>query len=260
MIELVKSINPPAYSKKNRGAFFNIIGRIGDTVKEDIGLVSKAFSPLLSSKKNLEEHGVSLGIKQLPYETDKDYRGRVATAGVYLGERGIRGQIYKILEQTVLGRFSFIEAPISSFRLGYSPIGDSMLGAGSFIVIKVRNLLDSEKSFLFGVLDDVLDPDIQIEILPWVNSVLNPVSLDLLLLNGGAKWVRKQLIDIAETEVALLPYDGFSVGRSVLGASLLWGKDEVLLLVYSELEKIKEVEDRLKVLLENISWRVIANE
>jgi len=167
MDDIIKTINPPGRDKPNRGAIFNIIGRVYYIVKTDIKKTSNAFFPLLCDSGMLKKHAASLNIPGFPYEEEGDYRARTATAVGFIENRGTRGQVIQYLDKIVPQRYSLFEGPVMSFRVGYSRLGLAALGSGSFLNIKVRDLISTEADYIYAALDSILDPDIQISIIQW---------------------------------------------------------------------------------------------
>ena len=259
MTELIEKLNPPGISKKRRGSLFRIIGRVGDTVNSDMNKVSRSFFPFLCDESKLKRHAAALNILQFPNESTDDFRTRVASGGKWMEERGLREQFYSILDSIVPGRYDVFEAPKNSFRVGFSQIGVDRIGNGTFIVIKVRDLQNEDYDRLFSILDNILDPDIEIIIIPWITANLSDLTLDQIRLYGGSKWLATQYSDICYLDVRLLPDDAFTIGSSRLGYSIVYGSNQQSkILIFCEDIYIQSVSDRTETLLENtIQWEVI---
>ena len=100
-----KNINPPGIEKKNRGALFSLIARVFGIVRDDAMKVFNAFFPYLADSEKLREHGNVLSIPQLPYDTEDDYRDRVAAASFYLMNAGGCAYIHSRLKRRFGNRY-----------------------------------------------------------------------------------------------------------------------------------------------------------
>lgn len=261
MTDLIDKLNPPRLQKRNRGAIFRAIGRVGDIASSDINKVSRAFFPYLCDSRMLKRHSAALGIPEFPGDTEDALRNRTATGSKWMEERGFRGQIYEILESIIPGRYDVFEAPLNSFRVGYSRIGVDKIGAGSFIAIKVRQLTQSDYDRLYAIFDDVLDPDIEIIIKPWITAEMENLTLDQIRLYGGSKWLATLYSDICYLEVRILPDDAFVIGSARVGYSVVYGPENPpKTMITCAADYLPAVTERTQSLLdESIEWEVIPN-
>jgi hypothetical protein len=83
MKELIEKINPPWLLKPNRGALFATLGMVFDLVKQDADKSFNAHFPYLADTVKLYQHGRALSIPRFAYDTDEEYRNRVAAAAFY---------------------------------------------------------------------------------------------------------------------------------------------------------------------------------
>jgi hypothetical protein len=88
-----KNINPPGIQKKNRGALFSAIGKIGAIVRDDATTAFNAHFPYLADAKKLAEHGRALEVPRFINDTDGEYRDRVTAASFFHMKTGERGYI-----------------------------------------------------------------------------------------------------------------------------------------------------------------------
>lgn len=261
MTGTIEKVNPPGRSKKNRGSIFRVIGRIGDIVSSDISKVSRAFFPYLCDDDMLTRHSVALGIPQFPGESREALRERASTGAKWMENRGLRGSLYDILNKVVPNRYDVFEAPKNSFRVGFSRIGIDRIGEGFFIVIKIRSLTSDDYNLLFPILDDVLDPDIEIIIIPWISAQMENLTLEQIRLYGGSKWLASLYSDICFLDVRILPDDAFTVGSGRVGYSVIYpsgAQPKIMILCDSDF--IQSVTERTQILLnESIQWEVRTN-
>lgn len=167
---VIDNINPPGLEKKNRGAVYRIIGRIGQQVKADAIRVLHNFFPFLAEETILEKHARAFSIPRFSFDTEEDFRQRVATAGKYLERQGERALVLEFLNQLVPERYKLIEYPQMGFQIGYSKLGYSPLGGGCMLFIKVTNLTTREYENIYAILDNILDPDIPINVVEWIKA------------------------------------------------------------------------------------------
>lgn len=170
MQDVIDNINPPGSEKKNRGAIYRTIGRIGQQVKDDAIRVLHNFFPLLAEETVLEEHARAFSIPRFSFDTQEDFRQRVATAGKFLERQGERALLLEFLDQLVPARYKLIEYPQMGFQIGYSRLGYSPLGGGCMLFIKVTNLTPQEYENIYVILDNILDPDISINVVEWIGG------------------------------------------------------------------------------------------
>ena len=260
MTGLIERLNPPGFNKKRRGSLFRIIGRLGDRVSSDINRVSRAFFPFLCDELMLKRHSVALNILPFPNESKDDFRRRIASAGKWLEDQGLRKQFYSILDSIVPNRYDVFEAPKDSFRVGFSRVGVDRIGKGTFIVIKVRGLQGEDYDRLFAMFDNILDPDIKIIIIPWIPADLSNISLDEIRIYGGSKWLVSQYADIGFLNIRVLPDDAFIVGSGGIGYSIVYDpREKSKILIFCDKEHVQLVSDRSRKLFENtIIWEVIS--
>lgn len=168
MQDIIDNSNPPGLEKKNRGAIFRTIGRIGQQTADDAVRVLHNFFPFLADEQTLKKHAKALSIPRFPFDTPDDFRQRVATAGKYLDRQGERALVLEYLNQLVPERYKLIEYPQMGFQIGYSQLGNSPLGGGCMLFIKVTNLTTQESENIYVFLDNILDPDITIDVIEWI--------------------------------------------------------------------------------------------
>jgi len=153
MIEWIKKfLDPPGMERKNLRSIFRFIGRVFGIVKDDAIKAHNAFFPYLCDEDKLRQHGKSLMIPELPYDTEKNYRDRVATASFYLMRAGERAYIHEQLK----ARF-----------------GDSYLLTEEFlqVFIKISDLNNEERSWVYSFLDGILDPNISLTVAEWFHYI-----------------------------------------------------------------------------------------
>ena len=168
MQDIIDNINPPGFKKKNRGAIYRTIGRIGQQVADDAVHVLHNFFPFLADDTVLEKHARAFSIPRFPFDTQDDFRKRVATAGKYLERQGERALVREFLEQLVPERYKLLEYPQMGFQIGVSKLGYSPLGGGCMLFVKVTNLTARECENIYVFLDNILDPDITIDVIEWI--------------------------------------------------------------------------------------------
>lgn len=261
MKKIVEGMNPPGINKKRRGSLFRIIGRVGDITANDINKVSRSFFPYLCDVRMLKRHAAALNIPQFPNEKEEEFRSRVSSGAKWMEARGLRSQLYNILDRIIPRRYDVFEAPKNSFRVGFSKIGVDRIGRGTFIAVKVRNLTSEDYDRLYYILDEMLDPDIKIIIVPWISTQIENLSLDQIRLYGGSKWLSSQYSDICYVDVRVLPDDAFIVGSGRLGHSIIYDStSQSKILIYCENIHMSDVKVRTKKILNNtILWEVLLN-
>lgn len=153
MKKLIEKINPPGIEKDNRRKLFDIIGNLGDVVASDSMQVLRNFFPLLSDQKALADHGEALMIPRYSSDTEESYRARVATAAFYMFQRGTRG----FLKAEIAKRFES-----KDFRI----IEDYM-----HLAVKVLDISETERVWLYEFLDKELDPNISITLIDWFRFI-----------------------------------------------------------------------------------------
>lgn len=261
MIDFVEGLNPPGIKKKNRSALFKIIGRTGDIIASDINRISRSPFPFLCDTKMLYRHANALNIPQFPGETEEELRARASTGANWMEERGLRRQVYSILDKIVSERYEVFECPKDGFRVGYSRIGIDRIGSGTFLSIKVRDLTDDDYNRLYSILDEILDPDIEIIIVPWITAQLSNLTLEQIRLYGGSKWLASLYSDICYLEIRILHDDTFIIGTGRIGYSVVYPAqgEETILIYCADKYKQSVIEKTETLLEENIQWEVIQN-
>jgi hypothetical protein len=154
-----KNIDPPGIDKKNRGSLFSAIGRVFGIVRNDAQKAFNAHFPYLCDPQKLREHGKSLRIPEIPYDTEEEYRARVATASFYLMRAGERGYILEQLTAHFEDRYV---------------VSDEFLN----VYIKILDLEDEDRAWVMSFLDGVLDPNIAMTVAEWFNFIENVVMED----------------------------------------------------------------------------------
>jgi hypothetical protein len=147
-----KTPDPPGNERKNRRSLFSFIGRVFGIVKDDAIKAHNAFFPYLCDEDKLRRHGNSLMIPELPFDTEKNYRDRVATASFYLMRAGERAYIHEQLQ---------------------SHFGDTYLLTEEFlqVFIKIPDMNNEERAWVFGFLDGILDPNISLTVAEWFHYI-----------------------------------------------------------------------------------------
>jgi hypothetical protein len=140
-----KNLDPPGNERKNWRSIFSFIGRVLGSVKDDAVKAHNAFFPYLCDSDKLRQHGDSLMIPELPFDTEKEYRDRVTTASFYLMRAGERAYIHEQLR---------------------AHFGDSYLLTEEFlqVFVKILDLNNAERAWVYGFLDGILDPNISFTI------------------------------------------------------------------------------------------------
>ena len=109
MKELIQRINPPGLIQPNRGALYSTIGTVFDRVKSDAEQAFFAHFPYLADRQKLLQHGKSLSIPRFAYDTDEEYRKRVAAAAFYYTNAGSRAYTINQLREHFGSRYTLIE-------------------------------------------------------------------------------------------------------------------------------------------------------
>jgi hypothetical protein len=155
MIEWIKKhLDPPGNERKNWRSIFSFIGRVFGIVKEDAIKAHNAFFPYLCDEDKLRQHGKSLMIPELPFDTEKNYRDRVSTASFYLMRAGERAYIHEQLQAYLGNRYA---------------ISDEFLK----VYLKISELSTEERIWANSFLDGILDPNISFSIAEWFNFIEN---------------------------------------------------------------------------------------
>jgi hypothetical protein len=177
-----KNIDPPGMEKKSRGSVFSLIGRVFGVVKNDAVKAFNAFFPYLSDPEKLKEHGVSLSVPALPYDTEAEYRDRVSTASFYLMRAGERAYIHEQLQ---------------------AHFGEAYLLKEDFleVYINIPDLNDADRQWVRSLLDGLLDPNISLTVAEWFHYI------DTLTMRE-ALTVRVQRKDFDYYPPYSLRYDG----------------------------------------------------
>jgi hypothetical protein len=154
--ELIKKqmgiINPPGLAKPGRGGLFSTVGEVFGRVKDDADAAFKAFFPYLADDKKLEQHGKSLLVPRLRYDSDEEYRKRVSTASFYLMRAGERSYVEGQLKEHFGDRYFLTEAFLQ-------------------IYIKILDLSDADRAWVLEFLDSMLDPNISLTIAEWFHLI-----------------------------------------------------------------------------------------
>jgi hypothetical protein len=143
-----KNINPPGLRKKNRGSLFRAAGKIFGIVRDDALAAFNAHFPYLADKEKLEEHARALLIPHMADDTEEEYRNRVAAASFFLSRAGERDYILNQLEAHLNDRFTLNEEFLRVF-------------------VKVTDLSDTDRKWVLEFLDNILDPNIFMEVSEW---------------------------------------------------------------------------------------------
>jgi hypothetical protein len=167
MKEWIKEeINPPGIGKANRGGLYGVIGEVFGSVKEDALKAFNAYFPYLADEQKLAEHGKSLFIPRFPNDTQEEYRERVATASFYLSRAGERGYIVERLKERFGERFIVIEEFLDVF-------------------IRINELTDTERQWLLGFLDELINPVVKLTAIGWYKVVEQVMFNENLSMQGS---------------------------------------------------------------------------
>jgi hypothetical protein len=258
MSELLKELNPPGLRKKNTGAVYSAIDELIDRLNDTGKATIMDFFPMFASMTAVKRHAEAIGIPHFSFDSDEDFRERVASAGFYLDRQGERGLITETLDALVPGRYQLLEYPFAGFRVGFSRVGAAPIGGGERLFVKIRNMTESDQSVVYEFLDAMLDPDIEIHVVSWEYHPVSSANLALIRKYGGSKWIAKQLEDIGSAKVELLPDDGMKVGASLLGSARLYGARDPLIIVRCAKGLVSAVTVRLATAIDmDIQRRVI---
>jgi hypothetical protein len=143
-----KNIDPPGLEKKNRGSLFSLVGRVFGIVRDDAVKAFNAFFPYLADPEKLREHGRALSVPELPYDTEAEYRDRVATASFYLMRAGERSYIHEQLQAHFGDRYILKEEFLE-------------------IYIQVVDVNDEDIAWALNFFNEILDPNIKFTVSEW---------------------------------------------------------------------------------------------
>ena len=163
-----KHLDPPGNERKNWRSIFSFIGRVFGIVKDDAIKAHNAFFPYLCDTDKLRQHGESLMIPELPFDTEQGFRDRVATASFYLMRAGERAYIHEQLH----ARFS-----------------DTYLLKEEFlqVFIKIPDLTEEARAWAYSFLDGILDPNISLTVAEWFRFMDTLVIQEELTMRGLIK-------------------------------------------------------------------------
>jgi len=145
-----KNLDPPGMERKNQRSIFSFIGRVFGIVKNDAIKAHNAFFPYLCDEDKLRQHGNSLMIPEIPFDTEKTYRDRVATASFYLMRAGERAYICEQLQARLGNRYIIDEEFLEIYLL-------------------VSELTTEERIWAYSFLDSILDPNISFSVAKWID-------------------------------------------------------------------------------------------
>jgi hypothetical protein len=140
-----KTINPPGMYRKNRGSLFSLTGKVFETVKNDALKAFNAHFPYLADPQKLKAHAKSLFIPHFDYDTEEEFRERVAAASFFLARAGERGYIVDQLQRHFGDRCT---------------VSDAFLQ----VYVKIYDLGEPERIWARAFLDELLDPNINLNI------------------------------------------------------------------------------------------------
>jgi hypothetical protein len=163
MIDEIKdNVSRNDFKKKNYFKIFSLFAKIFDQVLVDIKITTFNFHPFLCDFKTLKKHRKALFIPQYPLDTEDVLRERVSTAADYLENIGNKGPLVEYLEAVFKNRYSYIELPRGSWRLGFSRLGENTyLFSIRGFRLYIDDLTASEKQMVEAFLDDFLEKDIE---------------------------------------------------------------------------------------------------
>jgi hypothetical protein len=154
-----KNVNPPGIHKKNRGSLYSAIGKIFERVKNDALKAFNAHFPYLADTEKLEEHGKALRVPRLPYDSEDEFRDRVAAAAFYHAGTGERSYIMEQLESHFGGRYI---------------LGEEFLR----VFIKIMDLGEEDRLWVQSFFDEMLDPNVAFTVAEWFHIIENVVMQD----------------------------------------------------------------------------------
>jgi hypothetical protein len=139
-----------------------------DVVKSDAGKTFNAHFPYISDITKLHQHGRSLSIPRFIYDTDEEYRKRVATAAFYHTNVGGRAYTVAQLQAHFGERYTLIEEFLR-------------------VHVKVLDFVNEDKLWLRNFLDSTLDPNISIALTEWFHFVDSVAMTDIPLITTMRK-------------------------------------------------------------------------
>ena len=148
MKEVIQKVNPPGLLKPNRGALFSTIGTVFEQVQKDSEKAFNAHFPYLADMQKLMQHGKSLSIPRFSYDSDDEYRKRVAAAAFFYTNAGGRAYTIHQLREHFGDRYTLIEEFLR-------------------VHVKVLDFTDEDKTWLRNFFDLTLDPNILIALTEW---------------------------------------------------------------------------------------------
>jgi len=165
-----KNLDPPGNERKNWRSIFSFIGRVFGIVKDDAIKAHNAFFPYLCDSDKLRQHGDSLMIPELPFDTEQQYRDRVATASFYLMRAGERAYIHEQL---------------------HARFGDKYFLKEEFlqVYIKISDMNNEERAWVYSFLDGILDPNISLTVAEWFRYIDTLVIQEEMTMRGKIKHV-----------------------------------------------------------------------
>jgi hypothetical protein len=166
-----KTINPPGIKSPNRRGIFHAIRDVGEKVKADAQTAFNAHFPYLADSKKLDEHATALLIPHLDDDTDDEFRERVATASFFLMRAGERGYILEQLTNHFGDRYILSEAFLN-------------------VYVKILDLSDTDREWVHGLLDQLLNPNILLTVAEWFRYVET-----FAITESQTITVRKDLLD-----------------------------------------------------------------
>jgi hypothetical protein len=214
-----RTLNPPGIHKPRLGALFSTIGRTFDRVKIDAERASNARFPYMADVNKLAEHGRALLIPRNDFDTDAEYRERLATGAFYFRNMGERGYIRQQLAARFGDRLALREGLLN-------------------VYCKVLDLTDNERAWLLYFLDGMLDPNITLAAAHWIRFSDQGVSPRDILLPITLK---RQSADKTGPR-----YDGsltYSIGGG-MPEEKLGPRGRFVMRVYKHGELVETFEDR----------------
>jgi len=180
-----KTLDPPGMERKNLRSIFSFIGRVFGIVKDDAIKAHNAFFPYLCDEDKLHQHGNSLMIPELPFDTEKSYRERVATASFFLMRAGERAYIHEQLHAYLGDRYAIDEKFLE-------------------VYLKVNELSTEERIWAYSFLDSILDPNISFSVAKWLNYQFDNVFVGIVPVTNGRIHIKSKEDD-ACAYLAMMP-------------------------------------------------------
>lgn len=165
IFNLLKQTFFPGYYKPNRKKVYDFLAVVFQQVFDDMKRVFNAFFFLFADMSTLKRQAQALYIPVFPADTAETLGTRLNSAAFHKERAGQRIQVREFLDIYAASRYTILEYPKMSFRVGHSQIGHAALCGGARLVILIQNLTQFESEIIFPYLDSTLDPDLEIHVI-----------------------------------------------------------------------------------------------